>query len=107
MAQVTPFQRQASHDELVERARQLVPHFLPVGGALQTDLQLAPRAVVARYNSGSGDLSVRTGIPYRESELGQANFLLCFLDFGLQRSDRGTLWIDRDFHRVLMHCGMR
>ena len=26
MAQVTPFQRQASHDDLVERARQLVPH---------------------------------------------------------------------------------
>src|SRR5438132_8500933 len=26
MAQVTPIQRQASHDELVERARQLVPH---------------------------------------------------------------------------------
>ncbi len=26
MAQVTHFQRQASHDDLVERARQLVPH---------------------------------------------------------------------------------
>lgn len=26
MTQVTPFQRQASHDDLVERARQLVPH---------------------------------------------------------------------------------
>ena len=26
MAQVTPFQRQAGHDDLVERARQLVPH---------------------------------------------------------------------------------
>ena len=42
-----------------------------------------------------------------EGELGQANFLLCFLDFGLQRSDRGTLGIDRYFRRVLMHCGMR
>ena len=26
MAQVTPFQRQASHHDLLERARQLVPH---------------------------------------------------------------------------------
>ena len=26
MAQVTPFQPQAGHDDLVERARQLVPH---------------------------------------------------------------------------------
>ena len=26
MTQVTPIQRQASHDELVERARQIAPH---------------------------------------------------------------------------------
>jgi serine/threonine protein phosphatase PrpC len=61
MVQVTHFQRQASHDDLVERARQLVPHLRQrvkemdqLGYLPETTVQSANRTVY-QHNQERGD----------------------------------------------------
>src|SRR5258708_12721099 len=88
MAQVTHFQRQASHDDLVERARQLVPHLRQHVKEMD-QLGYLPEATVQELQD-AGLFQLTTPRIYGGHQVDVRTFLDVIAEIG--RGDASTPW---------------
>jgi 3-hydroxy-9,10-secoandrosta-1,3,5(10)-triene-9,17-dione monooxygenase len=89
MAQVTPFQSQASHDDLVERARQLVPHLRQRMKEMDQLGRLPEETVQELQDAGLFQLS--TPRIYGGHQVDMRTYMDVVAEIG--RGDTSTAWV--------------
>jgi len=89
MAQVTPYQRQASHDDLVERARQLVPHLRQRVKEMD-QLGRLPEATVQELQD-AGLFQLTTPRIYGGHQVDMRTYMDVVAEIG--RGDTSTAWV--------------